>query len=93
MSRFYLKKMVENPEMTFGVGIALMNIINIRLKRDRNDPWSIMRYTTVSIMKGGIYGMFFPIATINILLSSFEGPHHFNKHFIPCSVYFKEFND
>jgi hypothetical protein len=42
----------------------------------------------MSLVKGGIYGVFFPISGIGVGLSFFCGtPSQINEHFIPYSKY------
>jgi hypothetical protein len=78
----------------FGFSIFTVNMYNIPYARiNRMDSWDKTRlyfkYTAVSIIKGQIYGAFFPLTAIFVLLDTCNRKH-FKRHIKPCSVYFRE---
>ncbi len=67
--------------LLFGSYIAGINLYNI--------PKSNGKYISVSIMKGIIYGTFFPLSIIAIYGDNRKyNSLFYNRHFIPCSSYF-----
>jgi len=74
----------------FGGFVATMNCVNIRLVKKVDSEITFLRYGVVSLFKGAVYGIFFPIAMLGIVVSATRNEREFMKHFVPCSVYGKD---
>lgn len=74
--------------LIFGSTITLINLINYRKSPDyrENNPLSNLKIGMASLVKGYIYGSFWPFPLIDMLLS-LDNDKLFNRHFIPLSVY------
>lgn len=74
----------------FGLFIAGVNIYNIRLKKHQ-DGMAKMQYVHVSVIKGIVYGSFYPFSLIYLTFSSLlEKKEDFSSHFIPLSKHGNE---
>ena len=76
----------SNHHTLFGASIAVINLYNIKFKK-RQDNASRAQYALVSLVKGAIYGSFYPFSLWGMMLSIVGTPHAFKCHFIPLSVY------
>lgn len=74
------------PEYIVGTAIAGINLYNIRLKKQQ-DGLSQARFAAVSLMKGYIYGSFWPVSVLGIGYHAVIDGRYFKNHFIPLSVY------
>jgi len=64
----------------------LRSVLDTRQKANRG-VWNDSRYVTASVLKGCIYGSFWPFSAMVIGLNAFHGKDEFKKHFIPFSRY------
>ncbi len=76
-----------NSHYVFGTMITGINIYNIR-EKNPEDNIDRARLAAVSVGKGCIYSIVYPISLIGIICGALsDNKFDFKKHFIPCSVY------
>ena len=85
-----VKRLITNPEyhsLFFGTFVAGLNLYNIKMK-ERQDKFSRFQYATTSLMKGVIYGSFYPFSMWCIVATAILGkPEEIKTHFVPLSKY------
>lgn len=75
--------------LLFGSYIAGINLYNIPPNTIKSNKQIFSKYISVSLIKGVIYGTFFPLSIIAIYGDNRKyNSLFYNRHFIPCSSYF-----
>lgn len=80
------------PGPIFGTGIVAINFYNRKkspIYHETDGSIITMQIGAMSVLKGCIYGTFWPIAGCGILLHTCNGrnPKQFESHFVPFSKY------
>lgn len=97
--RIIAQKFIKLPfECKFGLLIYGCNVLNIKQSPLYNPTYPIISHvklTLISVMKGYIYGLFYPLPIIsmsyNLLFEDkINGPVIFMRHLIPGSKYFHQ---
>ena len=74
--------------IVFGSIIVGINLFNYQRSPayKQNDSLVLTRIAISSVIKGVIYGSFWPLPMIDMTMN-FNNEKQFNRHFIPLSVY------
>ena len=79
--------MYNAPTIIMAGGITFLNMRNMKRSPQYIVPFTAtdtIRFVSVSIIKGTIYGFFWPIALAGIVLD-LPNKERFDRHFIPFS--------
>lgn len=77
-----------------GVAVFAINVYNIPYQKFKKSDYVekqrlFFKYSMVCLFKGCIYGTYAPFSLFVMLLNS-RDKDAFDRHIIPCSVYFKD---
>jgi hypothetical protein len=82
-----MNRFLEVPSFIVGGSVCFLNMTNIKRSPQYSTPIGLsdmVRFTSLSIIKGTIYGFFWPFALIGIALD-IPNKQAFDSHFIPFS--------
>jgi hypothetical protein len=79
----------RNPAIAFGTFIFTVNMVHMKkssiIKSESEiDSVSLIKVTTVSAVKGLVYGFMFPVSSIIVAINAFDrNEAEFKRHLIP----------
>ena len=79
--------MYNAPTIIMAGGITFLNMTNMKRSPQFSIPFTTsdtIRFVSLSIIKGSIYGFFWPVALAGIVLDM-PNKERFDSHFIPFS--------
>ena len=91
-NRFFTKRALAlmTPGILTGVGIAVLNTVNIDKSPEYKENMSLndyLRFTAMIGMKSTIYGTFYPFFWFEAGVDAIHSKKHFDSHFIPFSLH------